>query len=467
MSNVVAGGPARELVRTNNRRGRAGAVRPGAALHSPKWLLGFVLFEFICQLALLLPSIMPIRSDVRVAAFGASLVLLVLLRGAGPKHPAWVLAILVILILCASLANPDTNGLLPGAATILLALAILGPLFWVPTIRIGPETIRRLLLMLWMFNTASAIFGALQVYFPGRFQPAPSNILTEQAFQSLHITLASGARVPRPMGLTDVPGGAGIGAVYTVILASALLLARPRALFRIVLIMSIVTACFTLYLTQIRALVVMLMISMSGMVAVSATKRRADKTVFNVLIVLAAAVIGLGLAISIGGATVTDRLQSLIASDPQTTYYSHRGVLLEHTLVDLLPLYPLGAGLGRWGMIYSYFGTNSGPPIWAEIQWTGWLLDGGVPLMIAYAFAIVVALITTVRIARRAVTEDSDRLGWAGSLVGYSIGTIALTFSTAPFVGTGGMDFWLLNATLFAVSSQMATAVSGSGDGPW
>jgi hypothetical protein len=253
--------------------------------------------------------------------------------------------------------------------------------------------------------------------------------------------------------------------VYTVLLGSALLLARPRAYFRAVLIMSMVLACFTLYLTQIRALVVMLMISMFAMIAVSARKRGLEKTVFSVLIALAAATIGLVMAISIGGATVTDRISSLFAADPQSTYYSNRGVFLEHTLVDLLPQYPLGAGLGRWGMMYTYFGNASSPPIWAEIQWTGWLLDGGVPLMLAYTSALIVAFMATVRIARREAAANVDLLAWAASLVGYSIGTIALTFSTAPFAGTGGMDFWLLNATLFAATSQMVP-VSGAGVAP-
>ena len=43
-------------------------------------------------------------------------------------------------------------------------------------------------------------------------------------------------------------------------------------------------------------------------------------------------------------------------------------------------------------MMLHYFGDRynaESPQIWAEIQWTGWLLDGGIPLMIAAAAANV------------------------------------------------------------------------------
>jgi hypothetical protein len=443
---------------------RAEAVRTGEVLHSSRYLFAFIIFEFACQLATLLPSLHALRTAVRVGAFSGSLVLVLVLRGAREKHPVWPIAGVIIAILSANLAHPETNGPVAGVATVLLALAILGPIFWVPRIRVDADTIRGLFLLLWIFNTASAIVGALQVYFPGQFQPAHAAILSDEAFEGLHITLASGARVPRPMGLTDVPGGACVGAAYTVLLASAFLLARPRAAFRAILIASIVMACFTLYLTQVRALVVMLAISLVGILAMSSFQRRLGRTTLIALVVLGAASVGLGLALSIGGEAVTTRLSSLIASDPKSIYYSNRGFFLEQTYVDLLPQYPIGAGLGRWGMVCAYFGDNSSRPIWAEIQWTSWLLDGGVPLTVAYTLAMVIALAVAVRIARRGSLENRDLLAWAGTLVGYSVGTIALTFSTAPFAGTAGLDFWLLNATLFAASRQKAAATAG-GDG--
>jgi hypothetical protein len=91
-------------------------------------------------------------------------------------------------------------------------------------------------------------------------------------------------------------------------------------------------------------------------------------------------------AVAIGGESTLERLSSLVSDRADAVYQQNRGHFLEDTINVLLPQYPLGAGLGRWGMMNSYFGDKSNPltqQIWVEIQWTGWLLDGGVPLIIA------------------------------------------------------------------------------------
>ena len=69
-------------------------------------------------------------------------------------------------------------------------------------------------------------------------------------------------------------------------------------------------------------------------------------------------------------------------------------MFLSYTLQELLYEYPFGAGIGRWGMMSAYFGEPTNwqfPALWAEIQLTGWLYDGGVLLWICYAGAIVTA----------------------------------------------------------------------------
>ena len=62
-------------------------------------------------------------------------------------------------------------------------------------------------------------------------------------------------------------------------------------------------------------------------------------------------------------------------------------MFIRYTLSELLYQFPLGAGLGRWGMMHVYFGDPTlwqAPPIHVEVQLTGWLLDGGVPLWLLY-----------------------------------------------------------------------------------
>ncbi len=119
---------------------------------------------------------------------------------------------------------------------------------------------------------------------------------------------------------------------------------------------------------------------------------------------------------------------------------------------ELLPQYPFGAGLGRWGMINQYFGDNSDPKrksIYVEIMWTGWLLDGGVPLIAAYVAALALAFITAIRIT---LIRGSD-LWLAGALlVAYNVGALAATFVSPFFMAQGGMELWLLNAALFAAA---------------
>jgi hypothetical protein len=143
---------------------------------------------------------------------------------------------------------------------------------------------------------------------------------------------------------------------------------------------------------------------------------------------------------------------ALFADDPSTVYYSNRGRFLEHTLEEVLPNYPLGAGLGRWGMMYSYFGEEGDPergPLWAEIQWTAWLYDGGVPLTLAYVAAILVALWWAFRMTRDPLARRTDLWLWASIVFAYDVGALALTFSYPLFIGQSGLEFWVLNAVLF------------------
>ena len=167
--------------------------------------------QFTFQILLLFPQFGVLRVPMRVATFALSLFLLVNLRGRGPKHPATGSALLVLLIMVASFCfHPSTNSVLAGAAQCAMYAAILGPLFWVRHLKITPKGFQWLIFMIWGFHTVSSIFGVLQVSFPGQFQPAISTVIqnSQWGVDALMITLANGERIPRPMGLTDQPGGA-------------------------------------------------------------------------------------------------------------------------------------------------------------------------------------------------------------------------------------------------------------------
>jgi hypothetical protein len=448
----------------------ASPIRPRAALalsvrqHAPKGdsrlLLAFIFFEMACQLALLSGAISGARVFVRVAAFAASLVMLFWSRGSGLKHPSSRFAIAALVVIGLGLLNPLTSPL-AGSAQAAFYLSVLAPIFWIPCLSVDMSAMRRVLLAMWAFQSLSAVVGALQVYFPGQFVPALATSLDDTYLESLRITLANGESVYRPMGLTDTPGGAGVAGYYAVLLGLGFLLDRPRWWFRALLVASMLAGMFAIYLSQLRSILIMLGVSVIAIGAILGIQRRLGKLLGTGA--LLAAILGgsFALAVAAGGNTVTDRLGTLLEADPQEVYYSNRGRFLEATVTELVPLYPLGAGLGRWGMISNYFGDRTDRehgPIWVEIQMTGWLLDGGIPLVFAYTLAVLNALWISFKVATRTALVSEDRLTlWASILVGYNLGAVALTFNYPLFMGTLGLEFWILNASLFAASLGFGT----------
>src|SRR4051812_26973818 len=104
-------------------------------------------------------------------------------------------------------------------------------------------------------------------------------------------------------------------------------------------------------------------------------------------------------------------------------------------------------------MINVYFGDNTlegSEALWAEIQWTSWLYDGGVVLLLAYPLAMLIA---TVVIARIAFNHRYGPLsGWAMLILAYDIAMFALTFSYGPFNGQIGMEFWMMNVMVWTAA---------------
>ena len=126
-----------------------------------------------------------------------------------------------------------------------------------------------------------------------------------------------------------------------------------------------------------------------------------------------------------------------------------RGGQLTYTFGELLQKYPLGAGLGRWGMIAVYFGGSVQPaaePLWVEIQVAGWAIDGGFALLVLYIGALVVTLITDARVAR--MHEDPRVRACAAVVLAANLGTAALIFTFTPFVTQIGLQFWFLAGAL-------------------
>jgi hypothetical protein len=435
---------------------------------SSYWVLSFVAFQIACQIALLFSVLGSFRIVVRAAAFAASLVLLLFLPGRRQKHPAsqpawWVLAIIGF-----SNFHPTTNSLASGIAQTAMYFAILGPLFWVPRLCIDMAVLRSIMLMLLVFHTLSAALGVVQVYYPGRFQPNLSSVIAQKGkgyVESLQFTLASGERVFRPMGLTDVPGGAATAGFYTVLLGMGFFLSDRRFWLRTACVGSMILGMMCLYLSHVRSLLVMTLLCMVVFVSFLA-RRHVDKLTVLTPILGMVVVGSFYLSILLGGKSVSNRVNTLVEDQPNVVYYQNRGHFLEDTINELLPQYPFGAGLGRWGIMNTYFGNNSDPEsasIWVEIQWTGWLLDGGVPLILAYTAALFLAFRLAWQIALRpASTAHDDLWLWGAILLAYNIGALAVTFNYPLFIGQGGLEFWLLNGVLFAAASNARPVINAS-----
>ncbi|MFL5348761.1 MAG: hypothetical protein ACJ8AT_28530 [Hyalangium sp.] len=415
---------------------------------------GFLCLQIVCQLALLVEAISAIRVVVRILMFGVSLALLVLVPGRRLRHPATPFLIASMSITALNMFNPGTNSVLAGAAQLGIQLAILGPLFWVTRLRIDAATFRRTLALLFLFNAANAATGVLQVYFPGRFQPALSTAIGnmgEEYTNSLQFETATGERVFRPFGLTDAPGGAATGAFYAVLLGAGFLISSRGGLVRALSVGGIFLGVVSLYLCQVRAIALMLLVCLLAIAAVLALSGRLLRLTKLLAVVGGLAVLGIGWATSVGGDAAMARWNSLVEKDAADVYYNNRGYFLEGTLNYFVPEYPLGAGLGRYGMANAYFGDNSDPSrssLWAEIQWTAWVFDGGVLVLLLYPLALLATALWTFRLALR--REELGELWLWGTLIfAYDLGAIALTFSYPFFMSQAGMEFWLLNAALF------------------
>jgi len=432
---------------------------PIQALPPGLWVVGFVFFEFVTQLLLIVPGLGSARVVFRVAGFTGSLAMLVLLPPRGrPLRPIshWVGAVLLILGL--EMLNPQAGGVIPATAQFMLNLSILAPVFWVPRTAVTVRTFRSLVLCFWGFYSLSACVGVLQAYFPGHFQPALSSILAAQGkwkAVALQITLASGEHIFRPMGLSDVPGAAAFAALYAIVLGTGILL-LPKPPFpwaRLAAVASMLAGMICLYLCQVRSLLVMTGICVIVMIAVTAISGKFSRAVG--LLTAAAAVIPISFvaAFALGGKLVTKRLSTLVQADAGTVYCSNRGHFLDQTINEYLPRFPLGAGLGRWGMVCKYF-SNLDDYLYVEIQWTGWLFDGGLPLILVYSGAILAATWLCFRMVRKFAGTDGNLDIWASVVVAYNVGALALCFNYPVFIGTTGLEFWVLNAALICAGQN-------------
>ena len=433
--------------------------RPFAARASnPEfWLIGLIAVQIVCQLALLVEVLAPLRIAFRVSSFALSLVALAAVAGRAGNYPARWPALGAIGILALGVLNPNTNTAIAAVGSILLNLAIVAPVVWATKLPVTPRVLGRVFALLWGFHTASAAIGILQVYYPGTFMPNLSSVISSRGdyAESLKITLTDGTSIYRPMGLTDVPGGAGSAGLNAFLFGMGFLATSRSWAVRGLAVASMGIGMFCVYLSYVRAALLIGVIVTTCFVAVLVAVGRVGAATRIGAVALVTAGLAFAWAASIGGENMLNRMQTLIEERPDEVYYANRGRMLSSTFEDTLPESPFGMGLGRWGMMNAYFGDPAmpdSPPLWVEVQWTAWAVDGGVPLMVAYVLALVIALGTAGRCA--ALAADPWVAGWGAFMVAYDVATLAMTFSYVPFIAQIGLEFWMLNASLFVVAQR-------------
>jgi hypothetical protein len=419
----------------------------------------FMLLVFATQVAVLVPALAPFRTIFRIAAFASSLAFLAATRGRIERmHPATYPALWVLMIITVQLAHPTTNTLLAGVAQIALYTAILGPLFWVPRLRADLGMLRKLIMVIWGFHAISATVGVLQVVRPGSFQFNVSSMISargEDYLRDLSFVSELGAVVFRPMGLSDIPGGAANSGFYALLFGVGFLLIDRRVWFRALCGASFGIGLLVLYLSQVRSVLIIAVCCLLVFAGTLLVQKQWTRFVTLSGFLAGGLAVGLGIAARLSSGETLSNLRELLSGQPFEVFYDNRGQFFVHTYEHLLPRFPLGAGLGRWGMTSMYFGSSDNPataPMWVEIQVTGWLLDGGVPMILAYTTAILVACWTAWRLSRGGEAGHPEVALWAGLVLAYNLGAFVLTFSYPVFIAQWGMEFWLLNATLFAAA---------------
>lgn len=161
-------------------------------------------------------------------------------------------------------------------------------------------------------------------------------------------------------------------------------------------------------------------------------------------------------AVTVGGETVADRYLGIVDRGVVETFRENRGGFLDYTVRYLATEYPFGAGVGRWGMMSAYFPEPANwqhPALYAEIQLTGWLFDGGLIMWLLYPSALFLAVRQSYR---RAVEPDGPLNDLAMMIFALQLLILGLSFSGPVFNTQIGIVFWLLTATLYGCERTVA-----------
>ena len=383
----------------------ADAYSTAANEESWGWAEVFIAMQLLWGLLMFVPGIQAYRTVVRAMPYVVSGVALAYYfrNGKGDRLPdstKWLVGSFVLLLL--NLLHESAHWF-AGIAQVVFQICISAPVFWMARSVRSEAQIRRVVWILFGASALGSVVGILQVYFPERFLPPEFSVvarsLNADIIDAMTYVGADGREIIRPPGLSDLPGGAAVSGMMTMILGLSLAVRKEeRWIVRAICLAAAAAGMTALYLTHVRSLTIVAAASV-GLFAV--LRLRQGRTVEGALTLAAGVALIVGSyvwAVAVGGEAVSDRFASLTDEGVLHVFQDQRGAFIKYTLSEMLYEFPLGAGLGRWGMMQLYFGDPTlwqAPPIHVEVQLTGWLLDGGVPPWILYGGALLAALRTT------------------------------------------------------------------------
>lgn len=446
--------------------GAAPAARPKAKPSRARermpwgWLELFVLSQTFLPALLFVPGLTVVRTPVRIAAYAIApmIWLFVAWSGRRPVRGAGSFPARPWLIFCAgwlalSIFHPNSYSVVAAAAQAALYLSVFSVAFWAPAALTSSRQLSRLMALLFLCNALSALVGVAQVFRPETFNP-PVIPAMNNIFQGEDMVYESGGRkILRPCGLTDTPGAVAPAGMAAALFGLCWALLPIAAWKRAASLGLAVVGMAAIYYTQVRLTIVMLGICLLTVMGLLVLQKRWRQVV---LLTVLGAVVILGSSawvVRSSGSAVTERLMTLFTNDPAKLYQESRGGFVQHAFEEVLWEYPLGYGMGWWGMIQASFGDPHRPsPVWVEVMWPAWIYDGGFPLLLAYCGAIAVAMLDSLRITLR--SKDRTVAYWGAVIVAFNLSILATCFSFVAFLAPLGLQFWLLAAVLHAADAQ-------------
>ena len=417
----------------------------------------FIAMQLLWGVFLFIPGAQAVRTVVRAVPYLVSggAILYYFRHATGetlPSSTKWLVVSFLLLLL--NLLHESAH-LLSGLAQVVFQCCIAAPVFWMGRSVRTETQIHRLIWVVFVSSAVGAVLGILQVYFPERFLPPEFSVLARslnpEMVHAMTYVGADGREIVRPPGLSDMPGGAAVAGMMTMVLGLALGLDRREPWYvRAACLAAAVTGMTALYLTHVRSLTLVAAASVGVFACIRLRQGRSMEGGLTLGVGLGLVMASYLWALAVGGDAVSDRFSGLANDGVIRVFQDQRGGFIRYTLSELLYQYPLGAGLGRWGMMYVYFGDPTlwqAPPIHVEVQLTGWLLDGGVPLWILYGGALVAALALSYRAAIRARTHIMQDIATIVLCLQLTIVCLCLT---GPVFNTQlGILFWAITGGLF------------------